>query len=155
MDYFHIRIIYGRKMLMTSSSILRETVVLVELGRITDIAMLRWNNWVLEITLLLQVLHSWRSHCSVWSNGALRCECLTLGDTEAKLPFVHFCKFTQLLELIFIFLSLFAIRIYHIYSRVEVILNLTHLLCNHRLHLIIIFWYAIRYSVMDLAHYLI
>lgn len=64
-------------------------------------------------------------------------------------------NFTQFLEFIFILLLLFAICIYHVNCRIKVILDLTHFLSNHCLHIVIVVRYAIRCSVLDLAHDLI
>ena len=62
MNDFHVCVVYRSKVLRTLSSILLEAMILVEIVHGRDLAWMRRDDRVLEVTLFLESLHKWASH---------------------------------------------------------------------------------------------
>lgn len=139
-------------MLGTSSSVLLEAMVLINLLQGREFARMRRDDRVLEVALFLQSLHHVGRHGGVRGDGALRSEGLAGGETDAELMFMCSLNLAELLELFLILLLLLAISVDDVNCIIKVVLNLPHLFGHHLLHLLIVLYHALGRPVLDLAH---
>ena len=82
----------------------------------------------------------------------MRSEKLAGGKAYTKLMFMLSLDIAELPELLLILFLLLSVSVYYVDCIIKVVLNLSHLLGNHLLHLLVVFYHALCRSVLNLAH---